>query len=69
MPIPPKPFTLNCPQCGWHHTYRPVSDVLLIEQQCPKCGCKNLSGRSATWLEAATSLWWQGKNSVSRRQH
>ncbi len=41
MPIPPPPTTFCCPQCGWHKTVAPKSDVLVRGhswfETCPEC--------------------------------
>jgi len=41
MPIPPPPFTLRCPDCGWSRTVIPRSDALFkgIDwfECCPQC--------------------------------
>lgn len=46
MPVPPPPFKLTCPKCGWSRTIVPTSDVLLPherpDQHCPKCGAGDL---------------------------
>jgi len=41
MPIPPKPFLLICPNCGYTKTITPKSDVINLADflsLCPKCG-------------------------------
>lgn len=42
MPVPAPPTTFRCPQCGWHKTVVPKSDVLVRNhnwfESCPQCG-------------------------------
>lgn len=46
MPIPPPPYTLRCPACGWKKTVVPLSDALRYGIEwfdcCPQCGHKQL---------------------------
>ena len=51
MPIPAKPFTQECPKCGWTHTVIPVSDVIFMLPICPRCGNDELTRRAPTVLE------------------
>ena len=53
MPIPPKPFMLQCPACGWKRVYRPTSDVLWYESICPRCAHTPIKTRRLTSLEKA----------------
>jgi Zn finger protein HypA/HybF involved in hydrogenase expression len=53
MPIPAKPFTLQCPACNWSRTIAPTSDVLTLQDFpacCPKCGSISIERRNATAL-------------------
>lgn len=52
MPIPAKPFTQECPACGWTHTVRPTSDVLpFLARHCPRCDNAELKRRAPTIAE------------------
>lgn len=51
MPVPPKPFTQECSKCGWKHTVRPVSDVLLIPVRCPRCDNPDMTRRRPSYFE------------------
>lgn len=57
MPIPPHPYTLRCPACGWKKTMAPLSDVLRYGVDwldcCPQCGHKHLQKTQATPFEIA----------------
>ncbi len=52
MPIPPKPFMLQCPACGWKKVYRPTSDVLWYSRTCARCDTP-IKTRRLTSLEQA----------------
>lgn len=48
MPMPPRPFTFVCDNCGWKQTVVPLSDALRPGEwfeRCPKCGSKELRMR------------------------
>jgi len=44
MPIPPKPYKLECPKCGYSKVVKIRSDALTptdllqMSSTCPKCG-------------------------------
>ncbi|BBT81734.1 hypothetical protein WP8S18E11_34000 [Aeromonas veronii] len=55
MPVPPHPFTFNCPHCGWHKTVAPKSDVMVRGhtwfEACSECHYAPLEKSSATMVE------------------
>lgn len=51
MPIPAKPFTQECPKCGWTQTFIPSSDVIFMMPSCPSCENPQLIRRAPTVLE------------------
>jgi hypothetical protein len=55
MPLPPKPFTLTCPHCGWSKIFHPHSDAYVIGRDwlshCPICNCDTLEMQPATPIE------------------
>lgn len=55
MPIPPRPRTFICPQCGWQHTTIPASDALQLNidwfHHCPVCQHVELETRPASRVE------------------
>lgn len=58
MPMPPRPFTFVCDNCGWKQTVAPLSDAQRPGEwfgRCPKCGSKELRTRAAGWLEKAVA--------------
>lgn len=57
MPIPPAPFTLECPNCHWHVTYAPPSDVLPPQPTtCPRCEARLHSRRASVFDAALATL-------------
>ena len=57
MPIPPPPMTFRCPECGWHKTVAPKSDVMVRGhswfEACPECHHAPLERSPASVLELA----------------
>jgi predicted RNA-binding Zn-ribbon protein involved in translation (DUF1610 family) len=52
--IKPRPYTCNCPNCGWSKVIAPKSDCLGpgdVVRQCPKCGHAELTRKPASMLE------------------
>jgi predicted RNA-binding Zn-ribbon protein involved in translation (DUF1610 family) len=44
--IKPRPYTCNCPNCGWSKFIAPKSDCLGpgdVVRQCPVCGNEHLT--------------------------
>lgn len=67
MPLPPKPWTYVCPNCGWKRTVVPPSDALMggtFVACCPRCGNHQLEQRAAGSLEVLSATLLQ---SVRRR--
>lgn len=60
MPVPPQPFKLTCPKCGWSRTIVPTSDVIFPHespnQNCPKCGASDLEKTRASGAGRVGSL-------------
>lgn len=54
MPVPPRPYTVRCLDCGWKKTYAPASDVLRPEDLppalCPLCRSPKLQSESKSDL-------------------
>jgi len=65
MPIPPKPSTYRCSQCGWKKTLMPRNDALLPGQGffsvCPACRSTPLEVTRASWFEEALAGWEQAQ--------
>lgn len=62
MPVPMRPFVLQCPACQWRHTVVPRSDVLSPGdwvEQCPGCGSRQIERRPATELEVLVARFKQ----------
>lgn len=54
MPVPMRPFVLQCGACRWHRTVIPRSDVLFPGEwveSCPDCGSLSVERRPATGAE------------------
>jgi len=66
MLVPPKPFMLQCPACGWKRVHRPASrpagnvfwhgqtsGMLPHSPVCARCGHRSVKTRRLTALEKA----------------
>lgn len=51
MPFQAAPMTFVCAKCGWQKTTLPLSDVINVARNCPKCGEGSLTHRLASKTE------------------